>query len=312
MQRLYFSMKRSKVYISVFYLSILFAIIYLINNDYFSLSMINFNTDLLISLFFLSLGFMIYSLTLQIVIRSQNEKVSFQNCLISIGNTIFSKYIPGKVAMIYAMAYKLNEKENNTNVTRLSYLILLFQVLIIVSGLLTGLFFIFQIDDIPAYLKIGSILIIISSVIILQSKSFFFFVQKLLTKKLKKEITLPPFSKVSILKIIFTSVLFWISWGIGIYFFINSLGIEIENQFALIFLYSFSICIGILSVITPGGIGVREGVLAFFIIAFGNPVAIASEISVLSRLWFISGEIIFFFISMIVPYLYKKNTKRKI
>ena len=303
-------MNKSKIYTAIYYASIIFALVYLFKIDSLNFSKLGLNINIIISLGFLTLGFFTYSLVLKMVLKYQNIDASLKTCFTAIGSTIFSKYIPGKVAMIYAIAYKLNIHTDNLNIKRLSYNVLLFQILILLSGFISGLFFVFQMNDIPSYWKFGSVSLILISVIILQSKTFFKFLAKMVSAKLKKDIVMLHFSRGSVLAILFTSILFWLFWGIGLYLFINSLGISLHNQFAIIFLFPFSICVGILAIIAPGGIGIREGALALFIVSLGNPISIASEISILSRLWFIMGEIILFFISTTIPYLYKQYLSR--
>jgi len=301
--------KHSKIYSIIFYISIISVFIYFIKSDYLSFSGLSFNISFILSLVFLTAGFFIYPLILKQVIKYQNDESSYRSCFLALGSTIFSKYIPGKVAMIYAIAFKLNKNSDSAGIARLSYYVTLFQIFIIVSGLLTGLFFVIQLQELPVYWKIGSAITIITVLFLFQSKLFFRYISKYISSTLKKDISLSHFKKINAFKIILTSILFWILWGIGIYFLINSLGLNINHQIDLVFLFPFSICIGILAVIAPGGIGVREGIFAGFIILLGNPASTAAEISVLSRVWFVTGEIIFFSISSVLPYICKQFRK---
>lgn len=295
-------MFKSKIYVTIYYTSIIFLVIYLFS--YQSLSFLNFNINfnLLISVLFLTAGFFAYPLVLHQVLRSQNIKSDYFTCFSSLGKTIFSKYIPGKAAMVYAIAYNINKKNGETGIARLSYNVILFQLMIIVSGLFTGLFAVLRIEGLPNIWKTGSLLIIIVSILLLQSEFFFRKSELLLSKLTGKEILFPHFSQKNIFLILVTSILFWLLWGTGIYFLAVSSGIGIVDPYLLIFLFPFSVCVGILAIIAPGGIGIREGVLAFMIISVGNSPKTAAELSIISRIWFVAGEIILFLISHIISY----------
>ena len=150
-------MKKSKIYLTIYYTSILFALIYLLKLDSVNFAKLSININFSLSILFLTLGFITYSLVLKIILKSQGIETPFKTCFSAIGGSIFSKYIPGKVAMIYAIAYRLNAHSENSNIKRLSYNVLLFQILILISGFISGLFFVFQMNDIPQYWKFGSV-----------------------------------------------------------------------------------------------------------------------------------------------------------
>lgn len=298
-------MIKKYLYFALYYLSIIIVVVYLFKSGSINFLKLGFNFDFFLSLIFLTAGFLIYPFVLNRILNYQGIKSDYETCFLAIGRTIFSKYIPGKVAMIYSISYNL-KKNTEASLSRISYNVILFQVFIIISGLILGLSFVFQIDDINPLWKYSTLLIILSVILILRSEFIFRYLTKFVTKQTGKEYDLPHFSGYSIFLIIFISLLFWLCWGIGIYFLITSMGICLNNQFSIIFLFPFSVCLGIIAVISPGGIGIREGVLAGFIVYLGNSASAAAEISVSSRIWFILGEIIFFLIAYIFPYLYRK------
>lgn len=304
-------MFKSKIYIAIYYASIIFLLIYLFNSQTLSFSNLNINLDFFISIFFLTSGFFTYPLVLNQVLISQGIKSDYLTCFTSLGRTIFSKYIPGKAAMVYAIAYNINKRNDETGIARLSYNVILFQLMIIISGLLTGLFAVLRIQELPIIWKTGSLLVIVLSIFILQSEFFFKKTGALISKWTGKEIIFPHFAKKDIFIILVTSILFWLFWGAGIYFLAVSSVPGIINPPLLIFLFPFSVCVGILAIIAPGGIGVREGVFAFMIISVGNSPKTAAELSIISRIWFLTGEIILFLISHIFSYLYTKPDREK-
>lgn len=303
-------MYKKKIYTLIYYCSIAFLIVYLTTSEKMSFHHINFNYNLAISIFFLTAGFFTYPLVLDLVLRYQGITSNYLSCFTALGKTVFSKYIPGKAAMVYAIAYNLNKNENSTGIARLSYNVLVFQVLIIISGLLTGLFSVIRMGNIPVAWKVGSAVMIIISLYISTSEIFFSKISIYLSKRLGKDIKLTHFKKKNVLLIILLSAIFWILWGTGMYFLVLSSEYNVAGSHSLIFLFSFSVCVGIVAIIAPGGIGIREGVLAMIIVSLGNPVKTAAEISVLSRLWFVTGEIVLFLISHIVSYKTNRITLR--
>ena len=300
-------MFRTKIYTAVYYASIAALLYFLVSSGSVGFSGVRLNGYFFISLAFLSAGFFTYPLVLDLVLRYQGITSNYLSCFTALGKTVFSKYIPGKAAMVYAIAYNLNKNENSTGIARLSYNVLVFQVLIIISGLLTGLFSVIRMGNIPVAWKVGSAVMIIISLYISTSEIFFSKISIYLSKRLGKDIKLPHFKKKNVLLILFISAAFWILWGTGMYFLVLSSEYNVAGSHSLIFLFPFSVCVGIVAIIAPGGIGIREGVLAMIIVSLGNPVKTAAEISVLSRVWFVTGEIILFLISHIVSYIYRKR-----
>jgi uncharacterized membrane protein YbhN (UPF0104 family) len=62
--------------------------------------------------------------------------------------------------------------------------------------------------------------------------------------------------------------------------------------------YSISWILGFLVLISPGGLGVREGLLAFFL-KFAIPTPIATLMALISRIWITIGEVLFLVLSLI-------------
>ncbi|MFC1656368.1 YbhN family protein [Patescibacteria group bacterium] len=84
--------------------------------------------------------------------------------------------------------------------------------------------------------------------------------------------------------------LHWIIFGIGLYFLIISLGIDI-SIYKAIGADILSWIVGYLSLLTPSGIGVREGTMIILLSPYMT-VAIATVVSLLARLMFVVGELL--------------------
>ncbi len=56
------------------------------------------------------------------------------------------------------------------------------------------------------------------------------------------------------------------------------------------FIFPLANTLGIVFILAPGGIGIREGILTVLIHASGVDLITATSIAVFSRLWFLAGE----------------------
>ena len=54
--------------------------------------------------------------------------------------------------------------------------------------------------------------------------------------------------------------------------------------------------LGIMTFISPGGLGTREGVIVAYLTLASIPVVEATTIAVASRLWFLTGEVFIFIV----------------
>lgn len=94
-----------------------------------------------------------------------------------------------------------------------------------------------------------------------------------------------------ILRLISGYLLLWGLLGTAFFLFIKSLAPVSAAQLLVVTgTYAVAWSIGILSVITPGGLGVREGILSLLLTSI-LPPATATLIALLSRLWTISAEL---------------------
>jgi len=89
---------------------------------------------------------------------------------------------------------------------------------------------------------------------------------------------------------IFVSYAFgWFLHGAAFFFFVVAVTSSAENFFPIVGAYVAAYLVGYLSVFTPGGLGVREAVLAL-ILSLYFPDSVAILISTLSRIWVVLGE----------------------
>jgi len=88
-------------------------------------------------------------------------------------------------------------------------------------------------------------------------------------------------------------VLAWGLWKVAFYLLARSL-VQGNVPWNLGFAFPLACTLGVLAIVMPGGLGVREGVLTGYLVLAGIPVADATTVAVASRLWFLIGELFMF------------------
>ena len=130
----------------------------------------------------------------------------------------------------------------------------------------------------------------------------------LMTKKiLKKNLDIPILGFGQTLKLLPWFSIPWLSWAVGFYFLVSSLVPGYINPFIGL-AFPLAGTLGILAIIAPGGIGVREGLLAGYLNLAGMDIQQAAVIAITSRLWFLVGEVAIFSTGIIIDRLRKKNS----
>ena len=230
--------------------------------------------------------------------------ISPKTAIISHGLSVFAKYIPGKVWVILGRASFVSSEEHSMR--NASFISLKEQLIYVWLGLVLGL------GPLLYYYPLNSFVILVMVLTVfftffLYSKWFHQFVINILSKLINRTLEVPLVSLKEVLPLISYVLLYWGVWIIAFYFFI--LAFHVDFSFIVIFCWPLSISLGVLSLITPGGIGVREGIMTGFMVITGMEIADATMIALISRLWFITGEIFIFFLSL---YLNKFRIRPKL
>ncbi len=87
-------------------------------------------------------------------------------------------------------------------------------------------------------------------------------------------------------------LLLWLLFGTAFFLFIKSLcAISVSQLLVVTGIYAVAWSIGFLSIITPSGLGVREGVLSVLLTTV-LPPATATLVALLARLWTVAAELL--------------------
>ena len=228
-----------------------------------------------------------------------SESISFLSSWTLFQLSELGKYLPGKVGQFVGMAALCRSLEISRDEAIASTLLqLMFQCLL---GCLIGVPFIFS----P---EIRGILInmlanlwhnsfrtpaIILIIIGLGAVILILFRNWQLSKIRHFQKVIPGiFSFKKVFGLIVIYLLLWACIGVSFFLFVKSIyPIQIVQLPIISSIYPFAWSIGFMSLITPGGIGVREGVLSIFLTTCLPPVT-ATLVALLSRLWVIITEII--------------------
>lgn len=272
-------------------LSVLFLAYKLYKADYLSVPVIYSWPCLFISILLLFLGNLSNVLTWTRILAAASIRISFRDGLASIGLSIFGKYIPGFVWTIVGRVGYIGERYRVSKAT-LSALSLSSQLIVLWSGLLLGILALLLNRDYSHWMWLSLLFTVVFSAIL-----FTPFFNRLLTtgikKILKREVHVPHLETAATLRLAPYYFLNWLIWCLGFQFMIMAIYTG-PVPFHVGLSFALAATIGILVIFTPGGVGVREAVITFFLVKAGLPLKVALTISVSSRLWFLVGEFMYF------------------
>lgn len=278
--------------------SVLFVVLYLFKSDFLTISVAGLKGEPLIySFLFLLIGFLLAVLNWRYLLELSGYKLTVSQCIYSVGLSVFAKYIPGKIWSALGRASLVAQCG-----VPLHHALLISihqQVLFISSGLILGFIGLavsgnYGLANLSMYLMV----IVLSIFIVLPKFRNFLF--KVVGRLFKKHIEPIDLGVCPLLKIMCLFFVQWGFWSFGFYFLSRAL---LQNEIPVLstsFAFPLSVCLGMLSLISPGGIGVREGVLVGALGIMGLPLSDSTTISLVARLWFLIGEISIFLKALIV------------
>jgi uncharacterized membrane protein YbhN (UPF0104 family) len=250
------------------------------------------------SLLFLFLGFIMMCENWRIVLK--HDKVvllTTKEGIISNGLSIFAKYIPGKLMTVLSRALYI-EKKYNIPLKKVSFESLKTQLLSLWVGLLIGsvIFFVIKLN---IWIKLVAIVFLLAFFLFLFSyklRNLIIYTFKLV---FKKDLNYPVLNLKDSLQVFPSFFLNWLAWCLGYYLLCLSI-IDYTIPITVGLSFALASVIAILTLIAPGGIGVREAVLTSVLIAYGVDKQDAITLSIVSRLWFLIGEVFIFSLAMIL------------
>lgn len=228
-----------------------------------------------------------------LILQKFNIQIPFRLSFLSYSKTILTKFIPGKIWTIAAQAHIINLSDKKIGFKKITLVSLTMQIYDIYSGMFVG-----AIGLLMIYNKIWLNALIISSLFL----SIFIF--KIISNK-KFYLPESVFRKIGVkyLKIPFYFDYFlltsfqWLLLGFAFALFYNYCGIK-GNYISISLLQTLANNIGIIAFIAPSGLGVREGASIWYMSRLDIPLVIASNLVILSRIWFTICELILYLVSI--------------
>lgn len=281
-----------KKYLNLFiFISFFFVAFALAKIDYLSLPIVRSPTLLLLSLFLICIGFLAEAYVWKVTNRTFGYAIRLRDSISSVGLSVFGKYIPGKVWVIMGRAGYLSA-HYPFKTSDFAYIALVSQVLTIWIGLGIALIGIWNLPLLPVYSWIFVLLWLVFSLILIHPAVHRKF-SLLMNRITRGNIKLPVLKFREGISLIPVYIGRWILFSASFYFMINALS-DISLPWYVATAYPLAGTIGLIAFFVPGGIGIREGIIVFFLTRLGVDIASAVGLSFASRLWFIFGEITIF------------------
>lgn len=246
------------------------------------------------SFFYLALTIFVLFLSVQAwiwvqILNDSEPQLTWYRGLVIYMTSQFAKYLPGGFWNLVGRVY-LTTKQGvllETQMTAILYENMMLGIVSVLYGVI--LLYSFHVIFLPLLLALT----------VLLPLSYFFYdpvrltMQKLIHKLSKRfaglELSLSRDRFYLYLTYYFLSHLLQ---GYAFWLLIGTFGVESVNVVTAAGIFAVSWLIGLISPI-PGGIGIREGALVF-LLSYLVPVNVATQISIVTRVWNVMGELILF------------------
>ena len=279
------------------YVSLAFLVVALYRADYLHAPQIKSVFKLCVSFLFLWAGFVMNAVAWKKILEKSDYHIGVEDCLAGFGLSIFGKYIPGKIWMVMGRAAYIAEK-SDISLGKLSAVSLNMQFIAIWIGLVFGLTGMLLLEGWHLWGWFIVFLWLFFSIIIF-SHFAHTKIEHLLKITLRKDITIPRLTPQSTLSVMPWFVAYWALWSLGFCLLVASL-LDAGIFWSVGFGFPLAATLGIITFISPGGLGTREAIMVGYLALAGISIVDATTIAVASRLWFLAGEIFIFLIGWVV------------
>ena len=276
------------------YASLIFTLVYLYRFDFFRLPSVEVPAALAASLPLLLLGFFFESVAWRRMLRADGCTIPLRKAVAASGASVLGKYIPGKLWMIVGRA-ALIATDAGLPTARVSLVTLNAQMLALWVALIIGLAGIVGVGGLRQWGLVWLALFVVFS-LLLFSRLAHRPIERLISKRWPSMgERLPYVDPETAMAVVPWFALCWGAWAAGFYAMtlgVLPIGASIDCWFG--FGFPLASAIGMVAVFTPGGLGVREGILAGYLILAGLTAEWSAAVAIVSRLWFFVGEVVFF------------------
>jgi len=285
---------RSK-WLSVFtnlltFTSFVFLIVYLYKFDYLSLEDIKIEWALLvISSLVLLLPVCGGVFAWKLALREYDIPISIISAIRSHGKSILAKYIPAPLIGVVGRAAMVSQEGHSLVST--SFVSLKLQVINLAIALMLGMIPLFIMDVMASYRWFFAV-VYIALIFLLFSERVQGFALETFSKLTNQIIVVNANARHGMWPVKFVTVCQYFIYSISFLILVKCIYPEVNIIAA--FAFPLSIAFGLIMFFIPGSIGIREGIMAWFLNLSGVPLPIAVTVAIIARLWFLFGEIFLF------------------
>jgi hypothetical protein len=270
--------------------SALFLLYFLYSYDYVRLDSLTLDYPIfLLSIVVLFIPLLIGTMTWSISLSAHGMSVPFRAAVSSHGLSIFAKYVPGKVWTILGRAAYVNSM--GPSFADASFVSAKLQIANIIVGLMFGLAPAIFLEGAEKF-RLAILLLLVAMTLSLVSERIQRAAAAFVSRTSRQNVELPIAEGSLMLTVVVLLMIQWLAYSLSYFLFAKSLypGVTILAAFAFPLAMNF----GLLAIFAPGGIGIREGVMAGYLALVGVPLSTATTMSIASRLWFLVGEVFIF------------------
>jgi glycosyltransferase 2 family protein len=259
------------------------------------------------SIFVMMIGFLMETYIWQICMNHYlTKKLAFWESITFVNISNLFKYIPGRF-WAYTVQISLMSKKNiaKSLVLYVNFVCLLCVTMVsTIYGLYYLLFYLKVFPMLISILLFG-LLILVDLAFIMWNTRVINWLIIIINTFFKREIQPINIEKWLILYIQFLYLIAWIPPGISAYFLAKGIGLDVAftDVFAFVSSMSVSWIIGYIAIFTPGGLGVREGIMFLMLKQFSN-VNTALILPIAMRLIYIFMELLLGIVGILVGMKY--------
>lgn len=300
-------MNSKKISIYLIFISLLFLVYYLVRSDYLVIPDQIRYMDLVFSFILLFFAMTVHGFTFSLVSSKFGLRISLLDSLRAFGIYVFTRYIPGKIWVVLGpISYYKNTY--NYPLDKLVTVSLTSQFINLWVGIsITSIVILFI--DIALTVKILCLAAWVGLSLVIFTRYIHDLSEWLLKRFAKKDFQIPHISLRQYISLCPLFTIIWVLYTYGFYYLCMSFGAD--SNFMIFFAFPLASILGMIIVILPGGLGVREGVLVALLTASNVPIQLATTISMASRIWFLIGESFIFVVGLAVKLIAELKQARK-
>lgn len=269
------------------YASLVFVGVALARADYLRVPTIHDAWRCGASIVLLFAGFVADAWAWVAVTRSMRLPCTLREALAGCGLSIFGKYIPGKIWMVVGRAAYCAERHGGA-FKEYSLAALTGQLITLWLGLALGAV---GLVAIGAWRIWGAATLVmwLGLSLVLFTRIAHDLAERFAAIVLKRQIQLPAPSALTVLTVTPAFLVNWGLWTLGFQLLAESM-VRGAVAWPAALSFPLSATLGILALLAPGGLGVREGVMVGYLKLCGLALEDAITLAAASRLWFLLGE----------------------